>query len=345
MINFSVGYARLDTLENAYKSLIEVGNNDQLVKKHQYNTLLKQKKQEHKERKLNIEEVIDSKTYRFKFQPKPPDVARVFELFNTDLAFVLPKNKDYPRWSDGTRKTTHNFMYNGAVGELVLLLYQVFNQQKYRFKINISFAFILIKETQDNENKIYQVEFKFWDASTNTRILKDSPATTIDNKKDVDNLLDRINIQNEKEKLTNLSNSSSWKFYKFLYVRFDIYHMDAPIGAGNVILADHLKTGTNQQYLIKYDERDDNLCFWRCLAYHIHKPSDKRRVETPLIKLFNDYYEGTADYKYYKGINYIPFDKDYDEEKYGQSTLGDELSRVEQFIKSILMYIIMILQL
>ena len=42
MINFSVGYARLDTLENAHKSLIEVGNNDQLVKKHQYNTLLKQ---------------------------------------------------------------------------------------------------------------------------------------------------------------------------------------------------------------------------------------------------------------------------------------------------------------
>ena len=61
MINFSVGYARLDTLENAYKSLVEVGNNDQLVKKHQNNTLLKQKKQEHKERKLNIEEVVDKK--------------------------------------------------------------------------------------------------------------------------------------------------------------------------------------------------------------------------------------------------------------------------------------------
>ena len=69
--------------------------------------------------------------------------------------------------------------------------------------------------------------------------------------------------------------------------------------------------------LIKYDERDDNLCFWRCLAYHIHKSSDKRRVEILLIKLFNYYYEGTAYYKYYKGINYIPFDKDYDEEKYG----------------------------
>ena len=331
MFNISMGYARLDTLQNAYKSLLEVGNNEELVKKHQYNTLLKQKKQEHKERKLNREEVIDSKTYRFKFQPKPDEIARVFNNFYTTLDFKLPSNKDYPSWIDGSRKTTHNFMYSGAVGELDTLLYQVFNQQKYRFKINISFAFILIKESQGDKN--YQVEFKFWDASTNTRIFKDTPATTIDNKKDMDNLLNRINIQNEIEKLTNLENGSQWKFYKFVYVRFDIYHMDAPIGAGNVILADHLKTGTNQQYLIKYDSLNDNLCFWRCLAYHIHKPSDRRRVETPLIKLFNEYYNGKADYKNYNGINYIPFDKDYDEEKYGQSTLGDELSRVEIFFK------------
>ena len=138
MFNMRMVYARLDTLQNAYKSLLEVGNNEELVKKHQYNTLLKQKKQEHKKRKLNREEVIDSKTYKFKFQPKPNDIARVFNNFYTTLAFVLPRNHDYLKWNNNARKTTHNFMYSGAVGESDTLLYQVFNQQKYRFKINIS---------------------------------------------------------------------------------------------------------------------------------------------------------------------------------------------------------------
>ena len=44
MINFSIGYARLDTLENAYKSLVEVGNNDQLVKKTSIQHIIKTEK-------------------------------------------------------------------------------------------------------------------------------------------------------------------------------------------------------------------------------------------------------------------------------------------------------------
>ena len=73
-------------------------------------------------------------------------------------------------------------MYNGTVGELNTLIYQVFNQQKYRFKINIGFGFVLIKESQGD--KEYQVDIKLWYASdNNTRLFKDEPATTIDNKK------------------------------------------------------------------------------------------------------------------------------------------------------------------
>ena len=54
--------------------------------------------------------------------------------------------------------------------------------------------------------------------------------------------------------------------------------MDSPIGAP-IELPPHLLTGFNQQYLIKYNTHDDNLCFWRCLAYCIHKPDNNRRVE------------------------------------------------------------------
>ena len=34
------------------------------------------------------------------------------------------------------------------------------------------------------------------------------------------------------EKLIKKREDSAWKFYEFNYVRFDVYEMDAPIGAG-----------------------------------------------------------------------------------------------------------------
>ena len=71
--------------------------------------------------------------------------------------------------------------------------------------------------------------------------------------------------------------------------------MDSPIGAG-IELPKHFLTGSNQQYLIKYNERNDNLCFWRCLAFCFavkeNPQKDPRDVETHVKKLFNKYYEG-----------------------------------------------------
>ena len=91
------------------------------------------------------------------------------------------------------------------------LLYSIFNQQKYRYKINISFAFTLIKE--EIENKVYEIKFKFFDASTNTRIF--DHLQTIDNKHDIDKLVQNILKQNLIEKLTLQRQASAWKFYEF----------------------------------------------------------------------------------------------------------------------------------
>ena len=110
----------------------------------------------------------------------------------------------------------------------------------------------------------------------NTRLF-DHPQT-IDNKNDIDKLVQNVLKQNLVEKLTRNRDGSAWKFYEFLYVCLDVYEMESPIGAG-IELPQHLLTGSNQRYLIKYNEYDDNLCFWRCLAYYINKPSDPRRVE------------------------------------------------------------------
>ena len=107
--------------------------------------------------------------------------------------------------------------------------------------------------------------------------------------------------------------------------------MDAPIGVGNVILPEHLLIGSNQQYLYKYTEHNDNLCFWRCLAYCINKPSNHRRVETSLKSLFTEYYKGEEDYNTYEGIKYIQYNNDYEESN--EDSLVDEITKVEQFYK------------
>ena len=66
-----------------------------MFKKHQYNTVLKQKKQEHKARKLNKEVIIDSETFIFKHEPNGDAIARVYNTFYNELLFNLHKNYDY----------------------------------------------------------------------------------------------------------------------------------------------------------------------------------------------------------------------------------------------------------
>ena len=55
--------------------------------------------------------------------------------------------------------------------------------------------------------------------------------------------------------------------------------MNTPIGKANE-LPIHFKQGSNEKALIKYENYDDYLCFWRCLSYHKSnpKPKDPRNI-------------------------------------------------------------------
>ena len=70
---------------------------------------------------------------------------------------------------------------------------------------------------------------------------------------------------------------------------------------------------------------------------------DSQRVGKHVEKLFNEYYEGKEDIKQHSGVKYIEYNKYYDEEN--EESLIDEVLKIEKFLKSILMFIIMILQL
>ena len=149
---------------------------------------------------------------------------------------------------------------------------------------------IVLTLLKNDDNKNFSLSIKLNKSSNITRSTLNIPIYG------ANKFIYNINNEDLINKLTQNRSDSLWKFYEFLYVRFDVYEMDSPIGAP-IELPQHLLTGSNQQYLIKYDKHDDKLCFWRCLAYCIHKPDNNRRVEKHVINLFNEYYENKIDIK------------------------------------------------
>ena len=278
---------------------------------------------------LSRPEEINSDTFLFNKQPNGNDILNCANRFYTKNDITIPRNHDYTNFKK-EKKKTFNFKYNDEPLELSNLLYGIFNKQKYRYKINISFAFTLIKEEKDG--KKYIVKFKFFDASTNTRIL-DHPET-IDNKKDIDLLVQKIQKMNLVEKLIQKREDSAWKFYEFNYVRFDVYEMDSPIGAG-IELPEYLLKGSNQKYLIKYNGYDDKLCFWRCLAFCFDvKQNPKKnpvKVKESVKRLFNEYYGESEDINNYGGVRYVEYNKDNDDED--EDSKADEITKIEKFFK------------
>jgi hypothetical protein len=61
---------------------------------------------------------------------------------------------------------------------------------------------------------------------------------------------------------------SEWKFYSYLHYEVVVYKTNLTIGNA-VALPEHFYNQSNEKNLIKFDNYDDNLCFWRCLAVFI----------------------------------------------------------------------------
>ena len=159
----------------------------------------------------------------------------------------------------------------------IYYIYCIYNNQKHTFKINISFGFTLIRERDElyqEENKNYNVKFKLYHATPNTRIT--SHPTTIDNKNDVDKLIKQIRKDNLMGKLLANRQDSEWKFYEYLYIRFDVYQMTTAIGKAHE-LPSHFTTGSNEKALVRFDgDEYKDCCFWRCLTVHIINSERKK---------------------------------------------------------------------
>jgi hypothetical protein len=55
---------------------------------------------------------------------------------------------------------------------------------------------------------------------------------------------------------------SGWKFHSYLHYEVVVYKTNLTIGNA-VALPEHFYNQSNEKNLIKFDNYDDNLCFWR----------------------------------------------------------------------------------
>ena len=192
------------------------------------------------------------------------------------------------------------------------------------------------------------IKYRLFTASTNTRLPSLKNPVVIDNKNDLNKLMDTIERENNIEYFADMADTSGWKFLKYLDASIHVYEMHTAIGdITSEQLPKHFKTDANNKALIKYENYEDKLCFWRCLAYHYDKPKDHRDIKKRMKKLFNDFYnQDIKTYdditKTYKGIEYVnafelnqdaPYNE-HDEIKYlFESEHLHEIDEVEKHFK------------
>jgi hypothetical protein len=276
-------------------------------------------------------------------------IKEVSDLYLQYKNFDTRPNKDYePKMWDMVehkRKKTFVYEFHGDVQVLNQYLHDIYTNQKITFKITMEFSFLLIKEIFVDGKEVKSiVSFRLHYASTNTRLYGFENPVVVDNKKDIDNIIAKIGKSDLIEEFTNKRENSQWKFYKFLSVVFHVYEMSTPIGKINELPL-HFNQDSNNKALIKYENYDDHLCFWRCLAYHLTKPDNVRRINKKMNYLFNDYYNylyckdgskiknHSIDIKNYIGVQYVAYDKEYtnqalDNEDYDKKE--DEIDLIEK---------------
>ena len=237
---------RLKSINDAIQTLRALNDeNDDKTKKKDFTTIFKSVKKTpyyYKE--------LANNTFKFYSKPDGNAILTVANKFYSNINYTLPKNHDYKNFS-GEYKKTFNYKFDGEYSEILNFSNDIYSKQKFSFKINISFGFTLISESISQDKYYYTliskpvtpdryffVKFRQFDATPNTRIFL--YPVLIDNKRDITSVFDNILNINLIEKLTDLRPATDWRFYKFLYILFDVYQLKTTIGKINE-LPQHVK--------------------------------------------------------------------------------------------------------
>ena len=158
----------------------------------------------------------------------------------------------------------------------------------------------------------FQRNWKYFSGQYKNRILE--YLEIIDNNKSLNIVLSQV--ENKIKKLKKVEKpSTEWKFVRYLYYEITTFKLQSTIGRA-VSLPLHFYKGSNEKNVVKFENYEDNLCFWRCLAaYKNPDKKDYRLLEKASKQLYKDFYgkKYEEDYEGVKYLEYKIYKKWYDE--------------------------------
>ena len=147
------------------------------------------------------------------------DLKTVSEDYLNFKKYKIGSNLDYPprEKTEHTRKKTFVYPFNGNITKILNnYLMNIYKQQKFTFKLTIEFSFLLVCVDDENfdskrkgdDNNYIRVDFDLRLASTNTRPEGFKNPVVIDNKKDIDKIINKLSDVNLIESFMNKSLAS-----------------------------------------------------------------------------------------------------------------------------------------
>jgi hypothetical protein len=178
----------------------------------------------------------------------------------------------------------HQFI---TVDELHLALKANHHKQTFRYRLNIELGYYLVN------TETSQVQYFYPSENTSFFDLGEQPMinTSIDLVlRDIPNIETIIeNIKRE---------STKWKFEKlYEYVILTTPLPDKPIGS-NIVLPKEIK---DKKCIIGFENVENNLCFWYCLAYSLYEGRIDR-LKNKVYELFKQFY-GEKPNNLYQGVS------------------------------------------
>ena len=271
----SIGLEFNDTLKNFDTSTKKIKENRQVKKLKEKEFKEVSEKIDAKITPYKIKIIGDQVLYLVRNEPTEIILKQTSDHFLTFKDFKFPKNRDYVPFekTEHTRKKTFYLpftydIYNRDLTQFKNDLYKIYNEQKFTFKLTFEFTFLLVlaedkreisstlKEQYTKYN--YVLQYNLFYPSTNTRLDDFKNPVAVDSKKDIENIISKIEKDDLITELMREAKTSAWQFYKFLGVSFHVYEMNTPIRKINE-LPKHFKEGSNNKALIKYESEEDYL--------------------------------------------------------------------------------------
>ena len=203
----------------------------------------------------------------------------------------------------GKIRHTYNFPtdnLSGGVGEILKHVTQIFEKETDSFKLNIAFGFVM--RNKETGQLRYYVPYE------NVNLFPKPFAVT--DSKSLLALKRKLTKLNPKEHLLNIRKNTKWEPLFFTNINYSVYLMAQRLGSTTIELPRFVK---NNKHLVNFvtdvhgKEYNDNLCFFRSLAYSKHKKRYLQKFVKQLLNTWGKYKNKTFTPQDFKGVAFKDF--------------------------------------